>query len=83
MSEAAAFWLLPGPPWERGERPMARVVGIIAEYNPFHSGHARQIAHIREEGEARVVAVMSGNFVQRGEAALFDKYVREIGRAHV
>ncbi|MCI8350440.1 MAG: nucleotidyltransferase family protein [Oscillospiraceae bacterium] len=55
---------------------MARVVGIIAEYNPFHSGHARQIAHIREEGEARVVAVMSGNFVQRGEAALFDKYVR-------
>ena len=58
---------------------MARVVGIIAEYNPFHSGHARQIAHIREEGEARVVAVMSGNFVQRGEAALFDKYVRAKG----
>lgn len=55
---------------------MARVVGIIAEYNPFHNGHARQIARIREEGEARVVAVMSGNFVQRGEPALLDKYVR-------
>ena len=54
------------------------VVGIIAEYNPFHTGHEYHIKKIREEfGEDTViVAVMSGSFTQRGELAIFDKTVR-------
>ena len=55
-----------------------KVVGIVAEYNPFHKGHAYQIAKIREiVGEdTAVVCVMSGDFVQRGEPAIFSKYAR-------
>ena len=55
-----------------------KAVGITAEYNPFHSGHARQIGAIRAEfGEdIPVVAVLSGDFVQRGEAACFSKFAR-------
>lgn len=45
--------------------------GIIAEYNPFHNGHALLINKARAAGATHVVAVMSGNFVQRGEPALF------------
>ncbi|MBQ3046009.1 MAG: nucleotidyltransferase family protein [Clostridia bacterium] len=45
--------------------------GIIAEYNPFHNGHALLIEKARAAGATHVVAVMSGNFVQRGEPALF------------
>ncbi|MBR2132201.1 MAG: nucleotidyltransferase family protein, partial [Oscillospiraceae bacterium] len=54
------------------------VVGIIAEYHPFHKGHAWQIRTARERlGEdTAVVAVMSGNFVQRGDFAMFSKHVR-------
>lgn len=47
-----------------------KVAGIIAEYNPFHNGHALLIQKVRESGVSHVVAVMSGNFVQRGEPAL-------------
>ncbi len=43
-------------------------VGIICEYNPFHHGHAYQISTVRAEAET-VIALMSGNFTQRGEAA--------------
>ena len=52
--------------------------GIICEYNPFHLGHARQIRIIRETlGEnTPIVCVMSGNYVQRGEPAMWDKYTR-------
>ena len=55
-----------------------RTVGIVAEYNPFHAGHARHIAETRRVfGEdCAVVAAMSGNFVQRGDCALFDKWRR-------
>lgn len=53
-----------------------KVAGIVAEYNPFHTGHAGQIAQIRQRGFDAVVAVMSGNFVQRAEPALTDKYRR-------
>ena len=50
---------------------------IICEYNPFHGGHLRQIELIRSEyPDSTVTAVMSGNFVQRGEAAIYDKYKR-------
>lgn len=54
------------------------VAGIIAEYNPFHRGHAWQIRRLRETlGEdTAVVAVMSGNFVQRGDLAIMGKHVR-------
>ena len=54
------------------------VVGIIAEYNPFHRGHAWQIAEIRSRlGEDTcVVVAMSGNFVQRGDFAIFSKHAR-------
>ncbi len=52
-------------------------VGIIAEYNPFHAGHAFHVAETRRRlGECAVAAVMSGNFVQRGECAVLDKWTR-------
>lgn len=50
--------------------------GIIAEYNPFHSGHAAQIDLVRRAGADSVAVVMSGSFVQRGEPALFSKFLR-------
>lgn len=54
-----------------------RTVGIIAEYNPFHRGHEYQIRQARETlGADWVVAAVSGDFVQRGEPAVFDKYTR-------
>lgn len=58
-----------------------KTIGIVAEYNPFHLGHALQIHEARrivetEGEEAAVIAVMSGDFVQRGEAAVFSKYAR-------
>ena len=51
-----------------------KYVGIIAEYNPFHTGHARLLSAVR--GAEAVVCVMSGNFVQRGEAAILPPAVR-------
>jgi len=53
-------------------------IGLIAEYNPFHSGHRYHIEQIRESfGQAApIVCVMSGNWVQRGDAALCDKWTR-------
>lgn len=55
-----------------------RAVGIIAEYNPFHTGHAWHLAETRRilGEEAAVVCVMSGSWVQRGECALTDKWTR-------
>ena len=54
------------------------VCGIVAEYNPFHSGHMFHIRRTRESlgGDAVIVCVMSGNFVQRGDFAVLDKYAR-------
>ena len=54
------------------------VCGITAEYNPFHTGHLHHIAETRRSlGEnAVIVCVMSGNFVQRGDFAVLDKYAR-------
>lgn len=53
-------------------------IGIICEYNPFHNGHAFQIRKIREKygAESAVICLMSGNYVQRGEPAIFSKEVR-------
>ncbi len=56
-----------------------KIAGIIAEYNPFHYGHAHLIERTRDEhgGDAtHIVAVMSGCFTQRGEPALTDPYTR-------
>lgn len=54
-----------------------RTVGIVAEYNPFHAGHAYHIAETRRVvGECAVMAVMSGSFVQRGDCAIADKWTR-------
>lgn len=53
------------------------VVGIVAEYNPLHSGHAKHIAKAKALCGARAsVAVLSSCFVQRGEPALLDKWTR-------
>jgi predicted nucleotidyltransferase len=53
------------------------VIGIITEYNPFHAGHAYQIEQARKiTGADTVVAIMSGDFVQRGEPAFADKWTR-------
>lgn len=54
-----------------------KVLGVIAEYNPFHYGHLYHLTHSRELIKPDyVIAVMSGNFTQRGEPALFDKWLR-------
>lgn len=54
-----------------------KIIGIIAEYNPFHNGHAYQITTIRERtGADFVIVAMSGDFVQRGAPAILDKYAR-------
>jgi len=56
------------------------VAGIVAEYNPFHSGHLYHIEQTRRivaQGQkCAVVAVMSGNYVQRGDFAAFNKHAR-------
>lgn len=51
------------------------VIGIICEFNPFHNGHKYLIDSVKKDGDT-VVCVMSGNFVQRGEPAIFDKRCR-------
>ena len=50
-----------------------KTAAIIAEYNPFHRGHAYQLSQTNADF---VIAIMSGNFVQRGEPAIFDKWLR-------
>lgn len=50
--------------------------GIICEYNPFHNGHLHHIRETRKNGATHIVAVMSGNFVQRGDTACMDKLER-------
>lgn len=53
-----------------------QVAGIVCEYNPLHSGHAWHLEQTRAMGADAVVCVMSGHFVQRGDAALLDKWTR-------
>lgn len=54
-----------------------KTIGIISEYNPFHNGHAYQIAEIKKRtGADYIVIAMSGDFVQRGAPAIIDKYAR-------
>jgi predicted nucleotidyltransferase len=55
-----------------------QTIGVICEYNPFHLGHMKQLAAIRHEfgPDSIIVCLMSGNFVQRGQPAIFDKMRR-------
>ena len=56
---------------------MGRVLGIIAEYNPFHNGHLYHIARAKQETNAQyIIAVISGNFVQRGNTSIVNKWVK-------
>ena len=59
-----------------------KVCAITAEYNPFHKGHAYQLEQARRAGATHVIAVMSGNFVQRGVPAMMDKRVRTRAAIH-
>ena len=53
------------------------VCALIAEYNPFHNGHLRQINYIKNTLKAdKIVVIMSGAFTQRGEPAVLDKHTR-------
>ncbi len=54
-----------------------KITGIVSEYNPFHNGHKFHIEKTRKETSSDfIIAIMSGNFVQRGEPAIFDKWTR-------
>lgn len=54
-----------------------KTIGIISEYNPFHNGHKYHIETAKNEhGADHVICIMSGNFVQRGEPAILDKWSR-------
>ena len=54
-----------------------KAVGLIVEYNPFHNGHKYHLEKAKQESKADIaIAVMSSNFIQRGEPALLDKWAR-------
>lgn len=53
-----------------------KTAAVICEYNPFHFGHKYQLEQTRAAGATHIVGVMSGNFTQRGDVAVFDKYAR-------
>ena len=53
-----------------------KISGVICEYNPLHNGHLHHLKTVRENGADAVVAVMSGNFMQRGDVAIMEKLTR-------
>ena len=54
---------------------MGKVLGIIAEYNPFHNGHLYHLQESKKQtGSTYTVAIMSGNFTQRGSTSIIDKW---------
>lgn len=53
-----------------------KISAVICEYNPFHNGHEYMLSEMKKGGAEYIVACMSGNFCQRGEAAVYDKYTR-------
>lgn len=56
---------------------MSKTVGIIAEYNPFHNGHLYHLQKAKEEANADYcIAVISGNFTQRGETSIVNKWAK-------
>lgn len=60
-----------------GDNQVMNVLGLIVEYNPFHNGHLHHLQQSRElSGADGVICVMSGNFIQRGEPAMVNKWAR-------
>ena len=58
---------------------MKKIIGIVSEYNPFHQGHKYHIEQSRNQsGDAVIICVMSGDFVQRGEWAILPKQERAV-----
>ncbi|MBR5559528.1 MAG: nucleotidyltransferase family protein [Oscillospiraceae bacterium] len=53
-----------------------KIAGVIAEYNPFHNGHALQLQQLRQLGYTHIAVAMGGNFLQRGSAAVCSKQLR-------
>lgn len=54
-----------------------KICAVIAEYNPFHLGHLKQLEYIKTELKAeKIVVIMSGDFTQRGEPAILNKFTR-------
>ncbi len=53
-----------------------KISGIICEYNPLHNGHIHHIEETRKNGATHIVGVMSGNYVQRGDVAILNKFDR-------
>lgn len=53
-----------------------KISGIICEYNPFHNGHLHHIRETKKNGATHIIAIMSGNFVQRGDVAYMNKLER-------
>ena len=53
-----------------------KVSAIICEYNPLHNGHVHHIRETRRNGATHIIAVLSSNFVQRGDVALLNKFDR-------
>ena len=54
-----------------------KICAVIAEYNPFHLGHLKHIDYVKNVlGAEKVIVIMSGNFTQRGEPAILDKFSR-------
>ncbi len=53
-----------------------KTIGIVAEYNPFHSGHLYQIEYLKNLYDCNIVIAQSGSCTQRGEIALFSKFNR-------
>lgn len=62
---------------QKEKRNSMKAIGIIAEYNPFHNGHLYHIQKIKEKYKSyKLILVMTGNFVQRGDFAIIDKWKR-------
>ncbi len=53
-----------------------KITGVICEFNPFHNGHEYLLKKIKEDGASHIAVCMSGNFTQRGEPAVYNKYDR-------
>ena len=54
-----------------------KICAVIAEYNPFHLGHLKHVQYVKNQLNAeKVIVIMSGNFTQRGEMAILDKFTR-------
>lgn len=49
------------------------VVAVVAEFNPFHNGHLYQLEKIKEQNPKLIIALISGDYVQRGELSILSK----------